>query len=61
MENKFYVSCPYCHKRGKRTGVKTKQGSYFDSGKEKPIYDYEYECPNCKSLYRYSWWRNLIY
>jgi predicted RNA-binding Zn-ribbon protein involved in translation (DUF1610 family) len=49
---KYYMSCPNCGIRMRRTGEKAEE--------EYGCYRREYECPNCGRFWIYSEYRNLI-
>jgi len=55
MANKYYLACPDCRKRMRRTGKKEKEHQDLDG---RWIYRREYECPSCGLTIGYSENRN---
>jgi len=56
MKKKYYIRCPNCGARMRRTGVKE---ITYESGNTK-LYKREYKCPNCESYWVYDEYFNSI-
>jgi len=54
---KYYMSCPDCRTRMRRTGKKVRETKSIEGNW---IYEREYECPNCGKIWAYSEYRNLF-
>jgi hypothetical protein len=55
---KKYIHCPSCRTRMKKTGKK--KVIRWDLN-DKPIYQWQYECPNCGRIGDYDKKRNVMY
>ena len=53
MKKKYYLHCPNCNTRMRRTGRKEEE--------HYGLYLREYECPGCGRLWTYSEYRNMFY
>ena len=51
MQTKYYMSCPYCGTRLRRTGVKEREVKAID---DSWLFRIEFECPKCGKLWDYS-------
>jgi Zn-finger nucleic acid-binding protein len=54
---RWYLSCPDCHVRMKRTGKKSEVGRTIDG---EPVYCYEFECPRCRGIFVFDVMRNFM-
>lgn len=56
MASTYFISCPNCRKRMRRTG---KKEVLYDTGSVK-VYEREYKCPSCDRMWIYNESRNFI-
>ena len=58
---RVYLHCLECGTRCRRTGRKEITGYAYYHGEQIPIYEWEYECPNCARMYLWDFYSNRLY